>query len=129
MYPCHRLGYEGFWFGQMVEDDNDILKFKTKNTELLVATFASHKESMPYCSSCPIKTCCTGQCLGAQYESNKNLFAPIPSVCVVAHAIIATIIECLLKYDTYYLVYRDLSKEQQVAFDFVKKEIEKHYDF
>ena len=53
---------------------------------------------MPYCAECPINELCLGQCLGAQYESNKSLFVPIPTVCALEHA---KLITALTKFEEY----------------------------
>ena len=125
MYPCHRLGYKDFWFGQFVEDEEKNLTYKNLNVELMNATYYCHHEVLPYCANCAIRHCCVGPCLGAQYESNRNLFAPIPTVCNVMFAIVATSIECLLKYGAYNTMMSQLDAEKQTELAYVKKEIEK----
>lgn len=95
MYPCHRLGYKDFIFGEMVEDEEEILKVKTNNVELMLATYITDKRSLPGCAQCPINHLCTGPCLGSQYESTKSLFTPIPSVCLVTYAICLACIKSL----------------------------------
>ena len=97
-YPCHRTGYRDFYTGQFVPDEENILRFECKNVELLMATFGVHQRSFPHCAQCPINNICTGTCIGAQYESNRNLFAPIPSVCASIYKMILTNIKCLKKY-------------------------------
>lgn len=126
LYPCHRTGYKDFYFAKMVDDKEKVLKFEITNPELMAATYSIHKESFPYCATCPIKHLCSGTCLGAQYESNKNLLVPIPTVCIVSHALIATSVECLLKYDAYDTLCRLLSPQKVQEFDYVKKEIQNY---
>lgn len=123
-YPCHRTGYKDFYFGQFVPDEIEILKYHNTNVELLLTTYGIHKNVMPYCMECPINNLCAGQCLGAQYESNGNLFVPIPSVCIVSHALVASCIKGLEKYHAYGLLCEQLSNRTILAqLDYVKKEI------
>lgn len=126
MYPCHRTGYKDFYYAQMIDDPDEIFKFKIMNAELLAATYSIHKQSFPYCATCPIKHLCVGTCLGAQYETTRNLFVPIPSVCVTMYAVVATSIECLKKYNAYHLMYDLLDENKRRELDYVEKEISKH---
>lgn len=124
MYPCHRLGYKDFYYGQMVDDEDTVLKFKSFNTELLISTYSMHKASLPHCAQCPINELCGGPCLGAQYESNQNMLAPIPSVCVIAHMIAATVMKCLKKYGAWNLMLDKLSDEHKKQYRYLEEEME-----
>lgn len=123
MYPCHRTGYKDFYYGQMVKDEHEVLKFVSKNAELLITTYSTHKEIMPYCAQCPINHLCTGTCLGAQYESNKNLFVPIPTVCALTYALTITNMNCLKKYGAWGLMYNLIDPLHQQQFDYLEEQI------
>ena len=129
LYPCHRTGYKDFYFGQLVEDEDKVLKFNNMNAELLTATYFAHREAFPYCSTCPIQHCCVGTCLGAQYEATRNLFVPIPSVCVIMYAVIATSIECLLKYGGYSYMLSSINKDKVDELEYIRKEVFSSYDY
>lgn len=124
MYPCHRLGYRDLYYGQLVEDEEKVLKFKAINAELLIATYAVEKNSLPHCAQCPINGLCGGTCLGSQYESTQNMFTPIPSVCIISHMIAATTMQCLKKYGAWNIVYDKLSDLQREQFRYLEEELE-----
>lgn len=123
MYPCHRTGYEDFYYGQMIEDEEEVLKFKCKNVEQLVSTYSIHKEALPMCSQCPIAVLCAGPCLGAQYESNKNLYAPIPSVCLLTYELAIRSIKNMKKYNIYGLIINRMDPEKMKAFTYLEEKI------
>ena len=105
-YPCHRLGYKDFYFGEFVPDKDKVLRFKSQNVELQNMILPIHKENLPYCAQCPINHLCTGTCLGSQYESTNNILAPIPSVCALTYAMVIANLQCMRKYGNMGLVYR-----------------------
>ena len=82
VFPCHRLMYPGFEIGQFeyLKDEKKFI-FNTKNASLGLNIFAGNFRSMPECVKCPMNELCLGGCLGAQYETTKNITAPIPTVC------------------------------------------------
>ena len=123
VYPCHRTGYEQYYCGQFVQDDDEVLKYKNINAELLITTYGVHKEALPNCYECPINKLCTGQCFGACHESNNNLFIPIPSVCLTSYAILVASIKGLLKTGTYNAYIRHLDQSLVDQIDYVKKEL------
>lgn len=112
MPPCHRTGYEHFIYGKFVPDDEQILKFVSQRVELMVTINGMGQASLPYCTECPINQICLGQCLGAMYESNKNLLTPIPTVCALEHAKLATAMQCLEKYDVFDNLRRYIAVEK-----------------
>ena len=123
VYPCHRLGYKHYYYGQFVEDSDKILKYINNNVELMIAVYGADKAAMPTCSYCGINQLCGGQCFGACHESNKNLFVPIPSVCSVAYTLIAASIKNLVKYDAYNQLLSYLDASQIFQVEWVKKEL------
>ena len=113
IYPCHRLGYKDFYQGYLENDEEFGLRFKNLNVESLISTYTVSKESFPYCAQCPINRLCTGQCLGACYESTSNMFVPIPTVCALHHAMAVTGIKCLKKYGAFGQMLRHMDAEIQ----------------
>lgn len=128
VYPCHRLGYKDFYQGQFVDDDRTGLKFMCMNVESLVTTYTLHKESFPYCAQCPINKLCTGQCLGACYESNSNMFVPIPSVCALHHALALKGMECLKKYNAWGIMKNRMDLDHRGQFAFLEEYYAKQND-
>ena len=122
-FPCHRTSYPAFCTGQFVDDEEEELKFVCENAELLCAIYGLHHRTFPYCITCPINHLCSGQCLGACYEATRNLFTPIPSVCVVKYAQIKTHIEMLIKYDLYQEAWNNAGAEQRIQMDNLRKDL------
>lgn len=123
VYPCHRTGYEHYYCGQFVEDEENVLKYKNKNAELLITVYSVHKEGMPACAQCPVNKMCPGQCLGACHESNNNLFVPIPSVCATVYALVSASIRSLLKHNAYTILLAQADAEIVEQLEYVKKEL------
>lgn len=88
VYPCHRLMYPGLEIGRFEDDFN----FKTEHIELGIATYGFNPIEQNVCNTCAIKHLCVTQCVGAQYETTKDLFTPIPSVCYLNFVKIKTIL-------------------------------------
>ena len=120
-FPCHRTSYPAFCTGQFVDDPTEELKFVCENAELFCAIYGLHHRTFPYCITCPINHLCTGQCLGACYESTRNLFTPIPSVCAVKYTQIKTHIEMLIKYGLYQEAWENASAAQRVQMENLRK--------
>jgi len=80
IFPCHRLQRDVFKIGYF--DNNEI---HGNNVEAFIATKTCDSKLLPYCITCSIKDFCPGQCLGSMYETNKNMFTPILSVCNMYH--------------------------------------------
>lgn len=123
-YPCHRLGYKHFIHGYFVDDDEKILRYKNTNAELLLAINSMHRHNLAFCDTCPINKCCTGPCLGANYEATQSLFTPPPTVCIASHALVATSVEQLKKYGAWnYLLAEYADDERREQLCRVEKEI------
>lgn len=123
IYPCHRTGYEQYYCGQFVPDENEVLKYQNKRAELLITAYSVHKEGFPGCAECPVNILCTGQCIGACHESNNNLFVPIPTVCVTTYALLAATIKGLKKCGAYEIMLRNIQEPQIIQLEYVKKEL------
>jgi len=81
--PCHRLMYPEFIAGRFILDEN---QEKIIDIEGEFVTQYLSIKSLPAafqlkCYSCPIKSFCTKGCLGSNYETNKEVFMPVESVC------------------------------------------------
>lgn len=93
VFPCHRLLYPDFEIGEYVEDNEEILKFKTKNASLGLTIYGMHSNIQPMCRKCEVNKICIGGCLGAQYEINGSMFIPIQSVCKLNSSLIMAILQ------------------------------------
>lgn len=93
VFPCHRLLYKDFEIGQYEEDEQEVLKFKTKNASLGLTVHGFHTKSHPTCRRCSFNKICIGGCLGAQYETNGSMFVPIQSVCKLNIALVSAILK------------------------------------
>lgn len=81
---CHRLSYEhfkGFHFEVIKKKITDIVP---DNLNFYLSTMYTAHQTWPYCETCMIKHICNGGCMGAQYETIKDPFVPIPSVCALS---------------------------------------------
>lgn len=93
VFPCHRLMYPGLDIGTYDEDFN----FHVKQIELGIAVHSFDPMEQNVCSTCAIKHLCTTQCFGAQFETTKDMFTPIPSVCYLNFMKVKTILTKLDK--------------------------------
>jgi len=84
--PCHRLSYKEFNSFRFISNDNEIVRIEPKNIGVYFATRHFNIKNLPYCQDCLIKYICSGGCIGAQYEKTREMFIPIPSVCVLEHS-------------------------------------------
>ena len=82
MYPCHRLMYKDLKIGDFRRKEDGDLEFFTNNASLGLNIYGGNYKINPVCIRCPINELCAGGCLGSQYETNKSMIAPIPTVCL-----------------------------------------------
>lgn len=89
--PCHRTSYDFMNAGEFIiggtsiGSKDGIIGISAINPSLFFAINAMNITMQPMCTSCAIRTFCQGGCLGSQYETTGDLFAPIPSVCRMFH--------------------------------------------
>lgn len=123
--PCHRTSYPQFMYGQFkpTEDEN-VLEFVPDNVEMMVTFYGLHRKTLNYCADCPVNHLCVGPCLGSNYESNRNLFTPTPTVCAMEQAKIRTIVKMFMKYGIYYDIYNIMSGPQKIQMKNLLKEIQ-----
>jgi len=78
IYPCQRFynNNSNFIIGNL---DNGI---ELENSIYLGFKYFTYKNSTK-CSKCEMSPGCVGQCFGASFENNGNMFEPIDSVCEI----------------------------------------------
>lgn len=114
--PCHRTSYKHMESGQFMVEDNKITGIEAKNIELFFSIQAADNEMFPYCERCSINGMCKGGCLGAQFETTGNLFAPIPTVCRLAHGKVIAIKEVMQELGMWLPFIRRFPREYVLAF-------------
>lgn len=115
--PCHRLHYKFMESGNFVVENNEIVDINAKNIELFLAINSFKSENMPYCETCIIKNLCSSGCLGSQYEETGDPFTPIPSVCRMEFAKIASLVKAFKKIGVYNNIKVLLGKEKKINLD------------
>lgn len=92
--PCHRLAYDELLYGHFVVEENKITDIIANNiytpTRILLANnnLTSFK-----CDTCVYNQYCLKGCFGSQYETVKDPFLPIDSVCEMFKTKINTLID------------------------------------
>lgn len=89
--PCHRTSYPPFELAEFQVRGNKIKNIKILNPELLINLYSFDAKNQPYCNVCLLKNLCSFGCLGSQFETNGDLFTPIPTVCQLEFVKIWTI--------------------------------------
>lgn len=80
--PCHRTSYPQFIGGSFEQNLNgEIIGIKPKNVSLYLTTRYTQPNFNPKCVNCVVKHFCQKGCLGAQFETNGELFEPALTVC------------------------------------------------
>ena len=80
--PCHRTSYDKFNYGKFVVENDKIVDIEALNPELAINILGGAPEFIQYkCPGCAYKDFCIKGCLGAQYESTREIFMPCKSVC------------------------------------------------
>ena len=123
VFPCHRLLYQDFEIGEYVEDDEEVLKFKTKNCSLGLTIYGMHTNIQPYCRKCEVNQICIGGCLGAQYETNGSMFIPIQTVCKLNTTLAMAIIKFCCDNNLYDSLLAKVPKEKRYQLDRLKEKI------
>ena len=120
VFPCHRLMYPHLEIGQYVEDADSVLVFDTKVAELGLSIYGLESKMLPVCATCQINNLCIRGCLGSQYEVNKNMFLPIPSVCRNSHVIASAVIDGLERIGVYDMVYASQSSIKRTQMEYIR---------
>jgi radical SAM protein with 4Fe4S-binding SPASM domain len=80
--PCHRTTYSQFRIGRFVQDENgNITGVEGKNVGLGLTIHGFKANTLPRCAGCKYVKACSYGCLGSQFETSGELFAPIDCVC------------------------------------------------
>lgn len=119
--PCHRTAYPQFMYGHFIPDTDKVLTFEVEHPELMVTTLGISTKSLPYCAECPINGLCLGPCIGSQYESNKNLFVPIPTVCALETAKIITAIKKMEEFGALNSFLNSLSQQDVEQVQYLRR--------
>lgn len=88
-FPCHRLMYKDLEIGHF----NEEMQYVTEHASLGLVTYGFETKNQPMCYNCPINNICIAGCLGSQFETNGEIFAPIRSVCSMEFAYIKAIVD------------------------------------
>ena len=84
--PCHRTTYSQFQAGKFIVENNRIIDIEPLNVNLWLTIMNLRRTTLPYCSRCYFQPYCIAGCLGAQFETNGELFCPCISVCELFRA-------------------------------------------
>lgn len=80
--PCHRLTYRQFIGFKFLQDENGkIYDFEGHNMNTLLSILFVNAMHQPGCNECEYSRLCLKGCLGAQYETNGDLFQPAITAC------------------------------------------------
>jgi len=112
---CHRAAYKLQNLWKFKVENNEIVDIESLNHNLLITSFSFDAKSLPMCESCPIRELCSSQCLGSMYETNGELFLPIPTVCAVEHAKVAAILDEIIDLDLYDHFYKFTAKKDSLT--------------
>lgn len=109
---CHRTSYKPHNLWKFLVQNNEIVDIESLNFNLAIAVASMDSKNLPYCEYCSIKEFCSGQCLGAMYETNGDPFLPIPTVCALEHAKASAILDELQELGIWQYFYDWSSKKQ-----------------
>lgn len=80
--PCHRTAYNKLLYGHFIVKDNKIIDIEGNNPEIASRILlANNNIASLNCDVCKINKFCLKGCFGSQYETEKDMFFPIQSVC------------------------------------------------
>jgi radical SAM protein with 4Fe4S-binding SPASM domain len=110
--PCHRLSYNPFLTWKFIVEDNEIVDIEVLNPQMIFAIASLQINNLPFCENCLIKYLCSGQCLGSMYETTKDPFIPIPTVCLLEHAKLAAILDELKELNILHCFFEHLTEKK-----------------
>ena len=119
LVPCHRTAYQELEIATLKTDENgEILNelINVKHSELGYVIPQLKTSLLPGCIHCAISEICPGGCFGSQYETCKELFSPIPNVCMLFHIKIKTLINLFKETGIFDEILSQLNKEQAEQF-------------
>jgi radical SAM protein with 4Fe4S-binding SPASM domain len=109
---CHRNSYDELNLFKFKTDDTEITGIESINPSMLISMFSSKTKNFPFCEHCLINEFCSGQCLGSMYETNKDNFIVIPTVCALEHIKVAAILDELKELDLFTSFYDTITTKQ-----------------
>ena len=118
--PCHRTSYPAFNYGRFVVEDDKITGVEAGNIALMNTLLSFKTVAQPYCEKCNIKYLCNGGCLGSQFETNGELFTPIPTVCAMYKQKMISLARAYSKVGAYDKLTRLIQPEKKAALDRIK---------
>ncbi len=119
--PCHRTCYPHLVYGKFKVEGDEITGIDVYNPELWIAITSLKTTSFPYCETCTINQLCPSGCLGSQLEVTGDLFTPIPTVCRMFFAKMATFVRVFKDLGIYDQMLGTINPRKQLAF----RELEK----
>jgi radical SAM protein with 4Fe4S-binding SPASM domain len=102
---CHRNSYKELNLFKFKNENNTITGIEAINAPMLITMFSTKSSNFPFCEHCSIKELCSGQCLGSMYETNKDNFIVIPTVCALEHIKVAAILDELKELNLFKSFY------------------------
>ena len=123
---CHRAAYKQHNLWKFKTENDQISGIEAINYNLAIAAASYDYRNSPYCNYCTIREFCPGQCLGSMYETNRDPFMPIPTVCALEHAKIAGILDELKDLGLWHHFYdwaQPKQKSIKLYYEYMQKEI------
>jgi radical SAM protein with 4Fe4S-binding SPASM domain len=121
VFPCHRLTYDYFKMYTFITENDKIVGVEGINPELTIAHQVMNHKIFPYCQGCLLKNLCGGQCLGSMYENTGDMFTPIPTVCLLEHTKIKSIINTLYEIGVFPDNLHLVSEEKRFVIPMIHK--------
>jgi len=110
---CHRAAYRPHELWKFTHADGKITGIEAINTAGFISWIAADSKTFPMCECCPINSFCIGQCWGSMFESNKDHFVPIPSVCALEHIKLKAVLDTVHKLNLHTYFYDHTNKLQK----------------
>lgn len=116
---CHRTAYPELEIATLKTDQNGEITnelIDVKHSELGYVIPQLKTSLLPGCIHCSISKICSGGCFGSQYETCKELFSPIPNICLLFHIKIKVLINLFKETGIFDGILNELNKEQVEQF-------------
>jgi len=110
---CHRASYKPHNLWKFVTENDKIVGVESLNHNLALACNSLDFRASPYCVYCSIRELCNGQCLGSMFETNGDLFTPIPTVCALEHMKVAAMLDELKDLGLFQYFYEWVNQSKQ----------------
>lgn len=118
--PCHRTAYNKFLYGHFEIENNKIIDIKGNNPEMASRILLGNTNLCSFqCDVCNYNALCLKGCFGAQYETEKDPFFPIESVCNLFKAKYSYLINTYLKMGI--IPYLESFSPYNIQYIFIQK--------